>query len=255
LLFPCGEAGLVAATLPTNGAPPEAWNYDPASDARALRFRLENLPSPATCLAFTTDGGLCVTGHRDGSLRWWAGRTGQLLGAQPRSDSPVKEARFSPDGRFLVTRTFWPPGVVQTWQVATRQLLATNRFPNAAIFSFAFAPDGQRCAVGGQLLDFALWHTATLDLLGGFAEQRNPVHLLSWSPRGRTLASATLDGTLRLWHVPTGRLLATLWERAPGTHNRLEDLAFSADGQWLGACDSNCALHLWQASAPAEINP
>jgi WD40 repeat protein len=52
---------------------------------------------------------------------------------------------------------------------------------------------------------------------------------LAYSPDGRTLASASADGTARLWDVPTGRLRAKL--QSP--EERATCVAFSPDGKTL----------------------
>ena len=58
---------------------------------------------------------------------------------------------------------------------------------------------------------------------------RGLVVALAYSPDGRTLASASADGTARLWDLATGKLTATLQSPAA----RAYCVAFSPDGKTL----------------------
>ncbi len=54
---------------------------------------------------------------------------------------------------------------------------------------------------------------------------------VAFSPEGKRLASASVDGTVRLWDVKTGRLLTVLRGHPSG----VADVAFSPDGRELAA--------------------
>lgn len=110
------------------------------------------------------------------------------------------------------------------------------------------------------------------------------IHAVAWSPTQPQVASASEDGTLKLWDPGTGRLLRTLgdgslgaydavafshngeivagagydgiirlWRTSTGTlsstlkgHSRyVSDLAFSPDGQWLASTSYDNTLRLW----------
>jgi WD40 repeat protein len=66
---------------------------------------------------------------------------------------------------------------------------------------------------------------------------------LAYSPDGRTLASASADGTARLWDLAKGKLTATLQSPAARAHC----VAFAPDGQSLavGYGGPNGLVQLW----------
>jgi serine/threonine protein kinase/WD40 repeat protein len=203
---------------------------------------------PATGLsaaALTADGALCFTGNTNGVLSWWEVAGGQLVGQAPAHDQAVAGMQLAPNGRRLITYTYFPREM-KSWSVNAGRWLATNHFPGRNLLALALSPDGAECATGGVGTSFRLWDTDRLELRTTSPPQRAEVHLLAYSPDGQTLAEASGDGKLRLWHLPTRRPLLTLSDR-PTSQPRLIALAFSPDGQWLAACDTAGELHLWPA--------
>ena len=68
------------------------------------------------------------------------------------------------------------------------------------------------------------------------------VSALAFTPDGRTLASASIDLTLKLWHVPTWRELGTLRREKLFTF-----LAFAGEEPTLFAGEYRKSLHLFRA--------
>ena len=70
------------------------------------------------------------------------------------------------------------------------------------------------------------------------------VNGLAFSPDGRTLVSAAGE-TLKLWHVPTRREVATLTRSGPTDYPM-----FSPDGTTLMTAHWNGTVRLWRAPMP-----
>ncbi len=75
-----------------------------------------------------------------------------------------------------------------------------------------------------------------------FTGHAEPVLRLAFTPDGHTLASASEDGTVKLWSVAARRELATVFRGQPKKW-----LEFSRDGRALFGAGTNGALHVWRA--------
>jgi WD40 repeat protein len=70
------------------------------------------------------------------------------------------------------------------------------------------------------------------------------VYCVSWSPDGGTLASASLDKTVRLWDAASGKELATL----TGHTGAVRSVSWSPDGKTLASASEDKTVKLWDAS-------
>ncbi len=123
----------------------------------------------------------------------------------------------------------------------------------------AFSPDGSMLASGAcgtgdtgmcALAEVYLWNVARGSELRHFPAHQASVHSLSFSPDGRTLASAGAESAIRLWDAGSGREAF----RQPGHRSCIRKLAISpADGTVFTAGQDG-TIRRWDPTTGRELD-
>jgi WD40 repeat protein len=171
---------------------------------------------PVHSLAVTPDGTTLAAGIGDGKAPNTAGAVKLWDVAQRRERatltghrSAVWAVTFLPDGKTLASGS--ADGTAKLWEVNTLQELGTVPM-KVPVRALAAAPDGRTLAVAGGA-DASpgaagvvrLWDIPTGRERITLTGQHKVIFGVSFSPDGRTLATASKDGTVKLWAVSLGR--------------------------------------------------
>ncbi|HTZ27757.1 MAG TPA: hypothetical protein VMC83_27410 [Streptosporangiaceae bacterium] len=97
---------------------------------------------------------------------------------------------------------------------------------------------------------FAMLTAAALPGIGVLTGDTNSVYSVDFSPGGKILASASADGTIRLWNVTTGRQFG---EPLTGGTGEVNSVAFSPNGRVLASGSDDRAIRLWNVATGREI--
>ncbi len=151
---------------------------------------------------------------------------------------------LSPDGRLVASNTFC--GKVDVWSTATGARIGHElSFVGAAdVGPERLSHDGTLLAVAnsGNLGQIAIVRMSTGRTVAVLTDHTLGIQDLAFSPDDRLLATASLDGSARIWDAHTGRPLRVL-EHPDG----VENVAFSPNGRSVATLDFAGVIRIWDA--------
>ena len=185
-----------------DGASPAAWS----SQVTLVGHKASLLHAE-----FSPDSTLVLTSSSDRTSRVWDAQTGECLVSHVGHDGAVNVARFSSHGFILATAgsdktaRIWMTGPVET----PRLMLAGHE---AALRDVEFSPKpgSRRALTAGADGVACLWDVSGLNKqprsiapIRRFSPGIAPAALtdLAYSPDGERFATASVDGTVRVWQV------------------------------------------------------
>ncbi|MCH7729753.1 MAG: hypothetical protein IH991_25275 [Planctomycetes bacterium] len=204
---------------------------------------------------FLAGGKTLMSINNDNTVRIRDVESGKLLQQSSVSSGEAYRAALSRDEKLIVTIG----GKLRLLDAATGELLRSFEHERTRIRAAAFSPNGKLIAAAGD----APLHTRAAGFLGALTDatstatavrlwdlksgkevhrfdrdprtfgrtehKRREVADVLFSPDGKTLATAEVDGVVMLYEVATGGIRRQL----AGHEGRIRGLAFSADGKRL----------------------
>lgn len=219
----------------------------------------------------------------DGMVRIWDFQTGQLLKNWKASSAKLRCLAESPDGRYLVAAgksdKLWvwdrrrdvtydrdsghyeqvrglaivnntlisasERGYIVASEIETNKVHWSIRTTNEVWSLIAATQEHGYCLITGTGSgDIVLYEGETGTAIRTIHKaHRSGVIAIALTPDGKTLATAGIDGTIKLWDYHTGEELLQLTSHK----NEVHSLAFSPDGHYLVSGDKSGIIYVWPA--------
>jgi WD40 repeat protein len=197
-----------------------------------------------TSAVFHPERELLLTASQDRTVRVWRladGRSASIW----QHDGAVSMLRLDRRGERALTASYGGekgPFQAQVWNVATGERLGTAVEHAQHVMAAAISPDGAFAASwGGERGDVRVWDAGTGAERARLRGHDGRVQAIEFSPTGDVVATATKEGTVRLYSVPDGALLDEVH------HSRSVDcLAFDGDGSRLLTGSRDLTARLWR---------
>jgi type 1 glutamine amidotransferase len=180
-----------------------------------------------------------LAGSDAAKVGFWNLQNGEPGRTLEPTDARVRALAFGPDGTRLATGS---EKVVRVWDADSGALLRTFEAGGAVR---AVAISATHVAAGlasGALRLWALEGPGARDLKG----HKGAISTVAFAAKGEQLASAGMDGVIRVWDVDTGNLLCV----QQGHTGEVRALAFNPNGQKMASLGADHSLRYWTVPLP-----
>ncbi len=145
----------------------------------------------------------------------------------PHNDG-VMTVAWLPDSRRAVSAG--EEGIIRLWDVPTARVIRTFTGHKANVSALAVSADGRLLLSGAADQSVRLWDIESGREIRRLGEQLGEIRGVAFSPdASRALAgSADLPGSMLLWELPSGKVLAKI---TPPTRSGFYGVAFAPDGR------------------------
>jgi RNA polymerase sigma factor (sigma-70 family) len=215
------------------------WLWEPAT-GKVVRT-LEGHEGSVSAVMFSPDGKSLISGSFDGMLRIWDVATGKEQRRILIGKGWVQQVAASPDGKMLAV---WGEATSRQMihllnadtgaKLRTIKVLCDEPGVIPLSISLRFSPESKTLyASNGNHLSISRWDLATGKALPFFGKHDGGLNGISVSPDGRSIAAASMGGSLYLWETATGQ--KRLLSKDAGLVDRV---AFSPDGRLLAVVNA-----------------
>jgi WD40 repeat protein len=191
-------------------------------------------------VAFSGNGKTIASADTEKTIALWDASSGRLLRTMTgQADRAINWLEFSPDGRRLVSAG--SDKMMRIWDVATGNLLAILRGYKDAVSKAVFSPDGRLVLSTSSDNTVRVWESS-----GGkenFSFSCDNANAL-FDQEGSRIYAGCSDGTLGVWNMETGILLA----RSKSYRGYFRSLTFSPDRSRLIAAVGG-TIKIWDAAS------
>jgi len=208
----------------------------------------------------------------------WDTTSGRLLHALAGHEANVPSLAFSPDGAYLVTRSFATEqgdvsfsgsmkrsaafsNTIKVWDVSTGDELVTVPDSGHDLSELAFSQDGKLLAVNHSYQEVSIMDFS--GLLEGGRELADLVRLkiptqvdhmmflgIAFSPDGSKIVTSMGGKRAGIWDVGSGQSLHML----SGHEAHVNSVAFSPDGKHVATASADATARIWDAEMGESLH-
>jgi len=193
------------------------WDPDDALHSLWSTAGINHVGTGFSAIAFSPDSKTLAAASRFTQIFLLDAATGRLVNVLKVTTGYIetRALAFSPDGKLLATGG--DGGVINLWDLESKQLHATLRGHTATIYGIMFSPDGNTVATGGDDRTVRLWDAATGQERMRLVGFDSGIRAVAFSPDGYSLAAGSADGRVRVWHATRNAEATALARLETGT--------------------------------------
>jgi WD40 repeat protein len=152
---------------------------------------------------------------------------------------PTSAVAIANGGRVLYAAS---GNKLEAYDTRAKRMTAERTMQTEQITSVRLAPDEASLATCGWGGVIETWSADSLAPIRSFSGSRQGiVWAIAYSPDGREIAAAGLDGTIVIWDIATGKSIT----RLRGHTDSITAISYTPEGSWLVTCGADGTVRLW----------
>ena len=207
-----------------------------------IRHTLLAHQKEVSAICLSKDNRFFVSGGRDGCIKLWQTRTGQAIAKLSYKAAAINSLTLSNNNKILITGN--SDSTIGLWNLEEKKLLQTlsRKFAKHYDGVIAVALDSRTNTLisGGADNLIKIWNLDTAREIREIACSSGTFTSLAINHRKGYFCHGGLERQIRIRETATGKVIRSLRGDA-GTLT----LAFSLDGKFLAAGQTNCQIQLW----------
>lgn len=208
---------------------PYTWQAEKALGEIIHDFRLRRILSAhsafVTDVAWSPDGTRIATASRDGTVKIW------------NASSWTEMLTINAHEAFTLD-----PGTESGGEFSTGE---------SGVRAVEWSPNGKELLTLGNTDRTAIvWDSKSGEKMTSFTLHQDWVLSASWSPDGKSIASAGKDGSVFIWNSTTGEIKCEI----PNQSTSVQAVGWAPDGKLVATAGDDGLIKLWDAETGNEIN-
>lgn len=223
------------------------WEW--ASETYVLKQQ-GHFEAEVNALAFSAAGAIIATGGNDAKVKLWDAASGFCFVTFAEHTAPVTGLAFVPHGRAFVSSSL--DGTARAFDLVRYRNFQTFATPTPAQLTCVAVDRAGEVVTAGSLdtLCVYVWNMQSAQLLEQLSGHTKPLSALAFGgPAGSILASASWDGTVRLWDFVATKARSDVLKHSTD----ILAIAFSPDGATLCASALDGTISLWDVQMAEQV--
>lgn len=205
---------------------------------RTVKVEVQDKAIWLSC-GYSHDGKMLAAGSED-DLRLWDAATGSLRQVMGGHPDYVRNAKFSPDDRWLVTSA---SRELYRWTVGETEPLELRKHRNL-VSGCAISPDGKEVLSSSEDRTFRIADAEGGKMFRVLSRDKSAFTCCAAPDSWRVAAAGTKDGRMKIVRLKTGKELFEIQAHA----DEVTTIAFSADGSRLASGSMDSLVKIWNVS-------
>ncbi|OAX36889.1 WD40 repeat-like protein, partial [Rhizopogon vinicolor AM-OR11-026] len=214
-------------------------------------WRDEGDEAAVWCIALSPNSKTIASGSSEGTVTLWNVEKEKVIAKWAGHTMIVRSLCWSADSEYVVSGSY--DGMARVWNVKSGKTpRKTMRGHTDNVNGVVHLADGRNiitCSDDGSLRRWDLERGAQIGDDWRDEQDKAQVRCIALSPNGKTVASGSRGGTVRLWNVETEKVIAK-WA---GHTNIVISMSWSADGTRVMSGSGDGTARVWDVESGKTV--